>query len=360
MTSLGFITLHHGQENSYITEIAKRSARYEIEIFRFTPSCIIPATEEINGERFHQENQEWEKATFPLPQYLYDRCFYGNDPISKKAQPIMNWLKKNPNTTFIGYGLPNKWEIYQLLKQDQDLSYYLPTTLNITSSSMVLRFLAKEERIVLKPQSGSMGHGLTGLFLTKHGIDMVSHIRRQVVRKTFSSKKAIVHYLDQLLANQNYICQPYLPIQDEENHPFDIRILLQKNKVGKWKERGRGIRRGNKDFLISNISGGAEVLPFNSWSNHLTPIQKHLLIENIQTILGKVPHILESTFDPLFEIGIDLGLAKDGSIWILDTNSKPGRKVIFETNPNCYEDIYNAPLLYCRYLWKQSTSLKRS
>lgn len=46
-------------------------------------------------------------------------------------------------------------------------------------------------------------------------------------------------------------------------------------------------------------------------------------MEEIFTLL---PSILENSFSALFEIGVDIGITPDGSLWILDVNSKPGEK----------------------------------
>ncbi|MFC4322133.1 YheC/YheD family endospore coat-associated protein [Litchfieldia salsa] len=354
MVSLGFITVHPAQEITYITEIAKRAKQYGIIVYRFTPTNIEPGSQLIHGQVYDQQEEQWKQDTFSLPEFLYDRCFYGNDPLSKKAQPIMNWLKLNPSTTFIGYGLPNKLEIYQTLKQDKDLTFYLPHTKKATSSQKILSYLAKEKKIILKPISGSMGKGIIGLFLEKEGIRVVTHQRKNLIKKFFSTKKSITDYLDRLLQTQSFLCQPFLPIQDSQDFPFDLRILVQKNKDGQWQEIGRGIRKGGKNFLISNIGSGGEVIPFEEWSKGLSQSELYLLNENINTIISKLPNVLETKVQRLFELGIDLGLASDGSVWILDTNSKPGRKVVLSTSPNKTEEIYQAPLLYCLYLSEQS------
>jgi len=355
MISLGFITVHPNQEVRYITEIAKRSKQFGIDVYRFTPLAINPTTEKVHGYYYNNDTQEWEKSVFPIPSYLYDRCFYGKDETSKKAQPIVKWLKHRPTTTFLGHGLPNKWELYRALSKEPEVSAYLPSTELITSSSKVLHKLAKEKKLLLKPLNGSMGTGIIGLYLEDQHFHLITHQNKSLKRKVFSTKSECVEWLNKLFKTTPYLCQPFLSLQDHENRPFDIRILLQKNKYGKWHEVGRGIRKGQKDFIISNVSGGAEIIPFLPWVKELTHRQRFLLNENIRTVLEKLPVILETNFKNLFELGIDIGVAKDGSVWILDTNSKPGRKVIIATDPDKQEELYCAPLYYCKYLSKKAS-----
>ena len=355
LITLGLLTLHEHQESAYFTEIARRAEKFQIEVFRFTPTSIDPKTELIRGERFDTSNNCWKKAIFQIPTYLYDRCFYSLDELSKKSQPIMSWLKNRPGTLFIGYGLPNKWMLYTLLKQDATLSYYVPKTEKIHSATQVLQNLVTNERLLVKPETGAQGKGIFGMMMRKNQIELISHRQQQRISKTFTSKASFITWFKKLLAIQPYLCQPLLQLQDKNHRPFDIRILLQKNKHGRWQEQGRGVRKGKAGHLISNLSGGGEIIQYETWLHELPHRQQVVIQDEINTIINRVPILLEKYCPPLFELGIDIGVAADGSVWLLDTNSKPGRKVIIETSPSKEDDLYSAPLDYCNFLDQKSS-----
>ncbi|MEH7385335.1 YheC/YheD family protein, partial [Bacillus sp. JJ1521] len=299
----------------------------------FTPTSIEPTSEMVHGEKYNHTTNTWEQSNFDIPMYLYDRCFYSNDEVSKKSQPIMNWLKLRPANVFLGYGLPNKWEIYNTLRQDKELSPYIPSTEQALSTSAIIRTLMKEHKIILKPEKGSMGKGIIGLFLQQNYVEAVYKEEKLLIRDQFTTRGDLKNWIDSIITSQPYLTQTYLPLHDEGNRPFDIRILLQKNGQGKWIEQGRGIRLGLPEHLISNLGGGGETHSFESWTENMSFHQKQLLSDNIHTIINRLPDVLEEQFEPLFEIGVDLGHTSDGAVWILDTNSKPGRKVILETSP---------------------------
>ncbi|WP_010283548.1 YheC/YheD family endospore coat-associated protein [Bacillus timonensis] len=350
MISLGFVTLYPNQELGYATELAKRAPQFGIQVYRFSPTSIEPGTEMIRGEKYNHASNTWERNLYEIPMYLYDRCFYSNDEVSKKSQPIMNWLKMRPGNMFLGQGLPSKWEIYNVLSQDEKLSPYIPSTEQALSSSAILRALMKQHQIMLKPEKGSMGKGIIGLFLHQNHVEVAYKEANLLKKKQFTTRGDLKKWIDAVITTQPYLSQIYLPLHDEENRPFDIRILLQKGENGKWFEQGRGIRLGLKDHLISNLGGGGKTHSFESWTENLPFNQKKLLEDNIHTIINKLPDVLEEKFSPLFELGVDLGLTRDGAIWILDTNSKPGRKVILETSPTQEESLYTTPLQYCLHL----------
>jgi glutathione synthase/RimK-type ligase-like ATP-grasp enzyme len=356
MTSLGFLTIRKEQEVSYFTEIAKASS-HSITLFRFTPLDIKPGTEMVNGYQYDPSKGEWIKNEFPIPDYIYDRCFYRGNSLSKKSEPIVNWLKQRPGTTFLGYGLPNKWEVYTALSQLSEVSPYLPKTTLIDQFSSIKKALKQSSTVILKPVSGSQGNGIMKLQVITNSIVLHSQNKGEEILKTFHSAEEFKSYFQKLLQNTAFLCQPFFNFQIEDS-PYDIRILLQKNKDGLWIEQGRGVRKGKKHGIVSNLHHGGEVLPFPFILNNWTKSKKLLVLEEIETIINQVPLHLEKKFGRIFELGLDIGVTDEGAVWLLDINSKPGRKVINHTFPNKKQDILEAPLKYCEFLHTNTINIR--
>lgn len=138
--------------------------------------------------------------------------------------------------------------------------------------------------------------------------------------------------------------QPYLNIQDKEQYPCDIRLFMQKNEDGEWHTVGKAVRRGYKNGLLANLSGGSDTLTFDTWFENIPKKQQVVLLDDVFSITQSVPYYLDERYGPLFELGLDICLAKDGRIWILDINSKPGRKSILHVSPE-KKNIYILVLL---------------
>jgi glutathione synthase/RimK-type ligase-like ATP-grasp enzyme len=359
MYSFGFISLNPELENSYFTEVAKRGSDYDIECYRFSPIQINPVTHLVTGEKYHPDLQEWQPQKFQLPDILYDRCFYSEHHLAKNAIAIMKWLKNREDLLFIGHGLPNKWKLYQTLS-NSNLSPYVVKTISVIDAFQTLSFLEREKKIILKPTSGSGGMGIACLEKEKETISVIVEKQQQILRSTFPSISIAQKWIDNIRTQKEYLAQPFLQLVDQDNRPFDIRILIQKDGNGQWVERGRGIRTGQTNGVLSNLSAGAETVPFHKWLNSLDPKKIEFLEKEINEITTQLPIILEETYPPLFEIGIDIGVAQDLSLWILDVNSKPGRKVVLETTPFAQETLYTAPLEYGRMLAGQYEQGRKS
>lgn len=349
MNTFGFISLKPTAEHQYFTEVAKRSQKFDFECFRFTPTDIDPVTHIVSGEIFDHSTTEWKVATFPIPKILYDRCFYQEDQLSKTSKSIVNWLKRRQDLFFLGYGLPNKWRIYESLIHSP-LSPYLVNTHLAQTPEQVLSALSQHRKLILKPISGSGGMGIVCLEMDDNRLSVIIEKQHQLHRSTFPTIQDAHKWIRKLLTKKEYLIQPFLELTDSQNRPFDLRIFLQKNGSGQWIERAKAIRVGQKDGILSNLRAGAVTTPFQPWLDSLSPSTRSFLLEEIKEITYQLPLIIEKAFSPPFELGIDIGVGKDFSLWILDINSKPGRKIVIETQPESKESLYSAPLEYGKYL----------
>ncbi|HET7577940.1 MAG TPA: YheC/YheD family protein [Bacillales bacterium] len=349
MPSFGLIVLDANQEQSYYRDIGNHAASFGLTVHRFIPNAIDPYTEKITGETF--DSGVWKPETFTIPDVLYDRCFYRTRQAFKTNAPIVEWLKNR--APFLGFGLPNKWKVYETLKNDPYLGHYTIETMKIDRVDTVLKELEKRKNVLLKPETGSQGKGI--FIIKKHAGQFTVQTDRQgkTVTKTFLQKAHLKKWLNTQSARTTFLLQPFLALQNEHHQPFDIRIVVQKNSDGTWRERGRGIRVGKKDGLVSNLHNQGQLMNFTEWAKTLPYAKRTHLKNELVSIVERVPPLLEAAFGPLFELGLDIGVDRDGAIWILEANSKPGYRTLIESGGISQEQIAEAPLHYARHLLKE-------
>jgi glutathione synthase/RimK-type ligase-like ATP-grasp enzyme len=359
MDTIGIMTLNIESEAGYIREIAARSHSCGLVCYHFLPSAINPLTKLVTGRVFDAKEQSWVEEEFPIPAIIYDRCFYGDDEHSKQCIPIVSWLKSREDITFLGFGLPNKLELYETLSNSV-LSPYMPPSQKVINSSEVVNALNKQKKIIIKPINGSQGYGIYYLKKNDRTIHVKTEKNKKIISRIFPNELKFLQWLQPLLNYRPYLLQPYLELSNPSSQPFDIRILLQKDEKGIWVERGKGIRIGNSGGILSNLSAGGSVVNFTEWSANLSSNAKEYICSELNFILTTLPQILEQEILPLFELGVDIGLAKNGALWILDVNSKPGRKVVLKTQPDLQETLFLAPLLYGKYLSQAERTERKS
>ncbi|MCA1321269.1 YheC/YheD family protein [Bacillus tianshenii] len=345
MMTLGILSFL--KPTPYMTKIAQHSVS-RMTVFHFTPQQLT-WEEEINGLRFCPEKLEWVSDSFPIPSFIYDRCFYSTLS-ARGLSGRVERLKQDDAHRFLGYGLPNKWIVYQALSTDPALSPFFPRTLRLTTSSFLLANLQLEKKWLLKPIQGSQGKGLIKVEAS-NGLFQAKEVNQPGERLfTFRSSLQFQQWLHTRMQKTSYIFQPFLPLQNEEGCPFDIRLLLQKDGNGEWQERIRIIRTGIPHHITSNLAGGGKMHTFTSLSKSFSSAQKRKLEDDIRKIVTHLPVLLEKEFRPLFELGVDLGLDNRMNLWILDINSKPGHKIVTMTAKHVQQEIYEAPSKYCAHL----------
>ncbi|WP_404449057.1 YheC/YheD family protein [Sutcliffiella horikoshii] len=352
MITLGVLSF--SKPTTYLTKMAEHAAKNGLNICIISPAQLNDNTSNVSGLVYTSDKKEWINASFPIPSFIYDRCYYG----TKNAQQfkgLTDLLKLQEKVHFLGYGLPNKWEVYNKLSSLQELKEFFPLSKKLTSVTFFLSHFRQRENWLIKPINGSQGRGLIKVeqignqFMVK---EVVQPGERLYVFQTGSQLRTWLH---SRMKDTEYIFQPFLPLQNKKNVPFDLRLLLQKNEEGNWTERVRCIRTGPKDHITSNLAGGGEMLPFSVLLQGLSTFKRQTLERKLQVIVDYLPSSIDQTISPLFELGIDIGIDPDYNLWILDINSKPGHKIVTMASPSVQAEIYEAPSKYCMYL----ASIKR-
>lgn len=352
MVTLGVLVTNLLQEEDYFTAMAKAAFFEDVNLFLFLPSDLDPSEKKVKGKFFCHESNSWQENLFELPMFVYDRCFYESEEIFKNHFPLVSWLKSQPDIYFLGHGLPNKWGVHTILKDDHLINPFLPDTKLVTKPSVVFSMLAREKSVLLKPISGSQGKGIFVLKCKDNGYELFAKKSGVPFHKQIS-KRQVEHLINKVTSKRKYLVQPFLQLTNQDQRPFDLRIFLQKNKEGKWTVVGRGIRTGKIGDYTSNLGSGGEVSSFEEWLHHLPMDAWQPFQQTLITLVERIPNILEKNGQQLFEVGLDFGFALDGKLWLLEVNSKPGRKVITTCFPDKKNSLAKAPIDYCLYLDKQ-------
>lgn len=335
-------------ERSYYAYLAQAGRKLGLPVYVVLPNKIDFQTKTVIGYRY--VNKKWERRKLPLPSLVYDRVSN-----RKKYQSAIRTLKSIPSVTFLGHVLGDKIRNHNHLIQHSGIAAFMPETELITSIKVVKQMLASHDAVVIKPMQNSLGIGVMKLTSKKdthraEGRDF----RNKIFRRTFPSRAALLMWVRSQL-NVKMIIQPYLTLSTPAGVPFDIRVLVQKNGSGQWGETGRAVRAGVPNGLTSNLCGGGQAHSASEFlSKYYKPEQLAEIERNIAYIARELPPFLESRHGRLVELGIDIGVDRDGKVWLIEVNSKPGRSSFRRIeNGAYYRSVRLNPLKYAYYL-KQS------
>ncbi len=197
----------------------------------------------------------------------------------------------------------------------------------MSDQNQLLNLVLKHKDIIIKPVDGAQGFAVYHLILENKEIRVRTTKKQSVIEQTFAFE-SFLKWINRLLNKHSFIAQKRIQNVTVQDEPFDIRVLLNKDSNGEWREFQRAIRKGESNGILTNVSRGASYFSHDDWKKNHPTYNWTYIEQELEEILEALPLLLEETFSPLFEIGVDIIIADDSSLWILDINSKPGHKII--------------------------------
>lgn len=325
-------------------------------VFVFSPEQIDWSSGTVSGYSIGASAGRWSRKRYPLPDLIYDRCFFRTKTSYLAYRSHVRKLRRLRSVTFLGHGLHGKRQVHDILSGDGDIARYLPQTRLFDSLPELKRWLSERGQLFMKPQGGSQGRNVLHIRAAPFGpypiVVKGRNAGNRLFRCGFTSTMQLYRWLKERTAGRRYMMQPYLELTTSAGEPFDIRSFVQKNKDGRWQLIGMAMRKGKPGSLTSNLHGGGhaeQVWPF---------LQEHYgekaadIMENMQALSMRIAETLEREHGRLVELGIDLGIDKSGELWILEANSKPGRTIFLHTQDKPARRLaISNPIHYACYLW---------
>jgi hypothetical protein len=302
------------------------------------------------------EHGTWIRKWLPRPDIIYDRCLTHDRKQQLRKHRLLERLAAEHPFVYLARGLAGKWVVYQALLECPEVAGHLPETSLYQGPAQLEKWLQVHDgEAFLKPRNGT--HGKRTLHVKWHlPRDEIRVMGRSgqntIFRRRFPNKQAGFDWVDRFTGRRPFLIQPYLQLNSSGGEPFDVRVLMQKNAKGEWCLTGMAVRVGRKDSLTSNLHGGGtahRALPF--LIRELGGAAGKAAEAAIRKLSLLIPAYLETRFGRLAELGLDFGVDRQGRVWVLEVNSKPGRSSFFrigdaETARRSLEN----PIGYARYL----------
>jgi glutathione synthase/RimK-type ligase-like ATP-grasp enzyme len=345
-------------QQSFFVHLSQIGAKWGFLVYVFSPSQVDCASVSVQGCRYLPTGWVWK--TFPLPDLIYDRAFFGNKQQYQRHMTALHVLQQLKKIPYLGRSLKGKWAVHNVLIKHPLISAHLPITERLRSPSQLLHWL-NDHPVVIKPESGSHGKGVLAISKTAASDYRLQgrNLQNQSISKHLPNSLSLRDWVIDFIGGRSYLLQRYLTLQTEQGVAYDIRVLMQKGSNGQWNQTGMAARVGEPTSITSNLHGGGtatEVLPLLLAQFDANRAQAILV--KINALCDLIPPFLEQHFGRLVELGLDIGVDRNGDIWVIEINSKPGRTAAhWFSNPNAFNQAMSNPMLYARYLLLQSLNI---
>jgi hypothetical protein len=280
----------------------------------------------IEGYFFH--NDLWESVEVPFPNVIYDRLPNRRSEGNPKLIKVRERLQKEYLIPWYNPGFFNKLDIYDRLHQENSVVPYLPETHPFTSFSTIETMLSKFGHVFIKPKNGSLGLGvhqviydkLTDYYYCRYqDQDGINRLRK------FTTLEKLFH---SIFANQSLdkmLVQQGIHLLRNNQRSVDFRVHTNKDEFGQW----------HVTAMAAKIAGQGSVTTHTRSGGEIKTIEEIFLKEECDLYKEKLANaslLLSIALDKniegiIGEIGFDLGIDRNGDVWLFEANSKPGRSI---------------------------------
>ncbi|MEH7238372.1 YheC/YheD family endospore coat-associated protein [Bacillus sp. JJ1562] len=269
----------------------------------------------------------WKKSIVPYPQVVHNRIHSRKREQSRKFIDFTNELQMN-NVPYFNDHFLNKWEVHEILKENEHIHSYIPDTELLTSKDVLFEMLEKYECVFVKPVHGSQGRNIFRIHKTdedKYLLDYTTFSGDiEAVHQSFT---ALFQSLFSRLKQHTFIVQQCISLLFYNEKPLDFRVLCQKHSSEKWKLTSVIARVSSQDQFVSNLARGGEIQKVHKVLNENFDVKQIPHIKRLmKEIALEVASIIDGTDDGIFaELGIDIALDENGKPTILEVNTKPSK-----------------------------------
>lgn len=308
----------------------------------------------ITGLFCHEDH--WEQKEIPFPNVIYDRLPNRRYESNETLINIKNRLQKEYLIPWYNPGFFNKLDVFERLAENPSTKKYLPETSPFRSLHLIERMLSDYGHVYLKPVNGSSGTGIHQLIYDKHEDRYYCRYqdKGQNKLKRFSSLEGLFSHVFKKRRPDKMLVQQGIHLLRIDQRPVDFRVHTNKDHRGQWQLSAIAAKLASRGSATTHIRNGGsiqtieEIFPEKEDQADITAKLTEACLE-----LSKG---LEKQMDGIIaEIGFDIGIDRDGRVWLFEANSKPGRAIFKHPGLRKFDILTRKlSLAYSIYLTEQS------
>lgn len=281
----------------------------------------------INGLFYH--DNRWKTFEVPFPNVIYDRLPNRKSERKAEQKNIKERLQSEYLIPWYNPGFFNKLDIFDRLIQDDAIAKFLPETHPFVSFSEIERMLSEYGHVYMKPINGSLGLGIHQILYDKaNGYYFCRFRSREGENKLlkYNSLEGLMNHVFSGKKLNRMLIQQGIHLLRKDQRPIDFRVHTNKNNYGDWVVTAIAAKVAGAGSVTTHVKSGGVI---QTMAEVFPSLEEQRLAEtklaDAALLLSKA---LEENMEGIIgEIGFDLGLDRQGNVWLFEANSKPGRSI---------------------------------
>lgn len=297
------------------------------EVYVITTDDLNLHEQRIKAYAYRESTRDWVPRWIPLPKVLYNRIPKREDEQLPQVRDLLRECMKNPRVKLFNPAFFNKWIMKRWLCRSPQTRKYIPITKRFTASTRMLPLFRKYGFLYLKPEHGKAGRGILRVQRTTGSkrYTLYAQDNGQISSSSFTTLKEMAASIRKRIEGENYIIQQGIDLCSSKGRPYDLRLLLQKNKKGHWAVTGVGARVAGESSITTHVpQGGTIGEPVRLLSASFGPTRGKRIYKRVRISgLAIAKQIEKASGRPHGEMSMDLGVDKRGNVWFFEANAKP-------------------------------------
>lgn len=304
-------------------------ARKKAYFFAFTPRDINWQQETVHGW-FLDGRGSWYRRVVPLPDVVYNRLPSRQAEVGSTISTLrQRFIHKQ--IPYFNWSFFNKSDVYRLLENDPEALRHLPESVNNPTPERIREMLEKHQFLYYKPTGGSLGAGIYRLtYHPRRGYFVRYRKNGGNVLMRFSAFPSLMRLLRARHGSglSGYVVQQGIRLIEIDNCPIDFRFHMHKNGSNEWVVAGIGAKKAGRGSVTTHVkNGGSLMTPEQALSRTFGDRAESVLNETKKVAVRLSEAIERNHKHTLGELGLDIGIDRDGEVWMFEANAKPGRSI---------------------------------
>jgi hypothetical protein len=353
---------HPFAEGGYFKSLIRAARSLSMQAFVFCPLDVDWERRRVFGYTYQPDRGAWVASYFPLPHVVYDRIFPPRGHMANVLYVAARRLVRQRGITSFGRILNGKMEVYRAVGRQPEWAAHVPETWRIRGTARLSYMLKKYRYVFIKPEHGTQGKGVLRVTVTREGFSCRGRDSgNRPYRTTVSSPAGIIALASGASKRRKLLVQQGLYLNNFRGSTFDIRCIVQKDENGEWQLTGSAARIGRSGSVTSNLHGGGRALRTEAVITEIFRERAEEILENIRRVAIGIAGAMDKGLGDFGEIGLDLGVDRDGKVWLIEANSKPGRTVFLRIRARDLRRLsILRPMQYCKYLAEKGRRSKEN
>ena len=187
----------------------------------FSARDIEPGVNKVKAYIKHN-NAKYKLTVIPKPHIIHNRIFTNTIQGKQKIKHLQNEgiIIFNENNRY------PKLTIYEILINNKELIPYIPETVSAKKANLTY-MMNKYDELILKPNSGSFGMGISKLIrINDQKWEFSYYQKESLMKERFSNSWPVK--LQSLISNPHIIIQQRIPLAMSKGGSFDTRVSVRK------------------------------------------------------------------------------------------------------------------------------------